>query len=99
MSQSERASQPLLDCIRFEPGLAAASMDPELVAAAQDQGLTVAELLPEGVELEKPPTTGLMVVGVTLLFQTLIYRPPRCGARPGSRTRPRSCSRTRSGGG
>lgn len=47
--------------------LAAASMDPELVAAAQDQGLTVAELLPEGVELEKPPTTGLMVVGYAVV--------------------------------
>ena len=43
--------------------LAASSIDPELVALAKSQGLRLEEVLPEGVDLSPPPTSGLMVVG------------------------------------
>lgn len=43
--------------------LAASSIDPELVALAQSQGLRLEDVLPEGVDLAAPPTSGLMVVG------------------------------------
>lgn len=43
--------------------LASASIDPELIEMAEAQGLTVEDVLPEGFELERPRTSGLMVVG------------------------------------
>jgi type II secretory pathway pseudopilin PulG len=43
--------------------LASAGIDPELVELARSQGLTVEDVLPEDYQLERPPTSGLMVVG------------------------------------